>query len=41
MPGIAFCFESQQEPDSPSRGGAILRKGEIYRHRTVYEIKQI
>jgi galactose mutarotase-like enzyme len=41
MPYAAFCFESQQEPASPSRGGAILRKGEVYRHRTVYEIKQI
>lgn len=41
MPYAAFCFESQEEPDSPSRGGAILRKGEVYRHRTVYEIKQI
>ena len=36
----AFCLETQEEPDSPNHGGAILRAGETYHTGTVYEIKQ-
>ena len=32
----AFCFETQLEPGSPSRGEAVLRPGEVYDHTTVY-----
>ena len=34
----AFCLETQEEPDAPNRGNAILRAGDIYRHTTVYKI---
>ena len=36
----AFCLETQEEPDSPNHGGAILRAGDVYHTVTVYEIKQ-
>ncbi|MBO4276919.1 MAG: hypothetical protein J5925_00800 [Clostridia bacterium] len=32
----AFCFETQLEPGSPSRGEAVLRPGGKYAHRTIY-----
>jgi aldose 1-epimerase len=35
----AFCLETQEEPDAPRHGDAILRPGEVYSHTTVYEIK--
>ncbi|MBR5044937.1 MAG: galactose mutarotase [Clostridia bacterium] len=35
----AFCLETQEEPDSPNRGGAILRAGDLYHTVTVYEVK--
>lgn len=36
----AFCLETQEEPDAPNRGGAILRAGETYSHTTVYHIEE-
>lgn len=33
----AFCFETQLEPGSPSRGEAVLRPGEEYAGLTVYK----
>ncbi len=39
-PFAGFCMETQLEPDSPNRGGAILRAGETYRHRTVYSVEK-
>ena len=38
MPHCTFCLETQVEPDSPNRNGAILRAGETYEHVTVYEV---
>ena len=35
----AFCLETQEEPDSPNHGGAILRAGDLYHTVTVYEVK--
>ena len=35
----AFCLETQEEPDSPNHGRAILRAGETYHTVTVYEVK--
>lgn len=40
-PFAGFCMEAQLEPDSPNRGGGILRAGETYRHRTVYSVERI
>ena len=37
----AFCLETQEEPDAPNRGGAILRVGETYAHTTVYHVDRI
>ncbi|MBR0231797.1 MAG: galactose mutarotase [Clostridia bacterium] len=36
----AFCFETQFEPGSPSRGEAVLRPGETYGHVTVYKFSK-
>ena len=36
----AFCLETQEEPDAPRHGGAILRPGEVYAHTTVYEVTE-
>ncbi len=38
QPFAGFCMETQLEPDSPNHGGAILRRGETYRHTTVYAV---
>ena len=39
-PFTAFCLETQEEPDAPNHGGAILRAGEAYAHTTVYRIEK-
>lgn len=39
-PMAGFCMETQLEPDSPNRGEAILRAGEVYRHTTVYSLTE-
>ena len=36
-----FCLEAQQYPDAPNHDAfpsAILRPGELYRHKTVYRL---
>ena len=37
----AFCLETQEEPNAPNHGDAILRAGETYSHTTVYLIESI
>lgn len=34
-----ICFETQYEPDSPSRGEARLDPGEFYHHATIFRLK--
>ncbi len=36
---MAVCFETQYEPDSPSRGEARLNPGETYHFVTVFKLK--
>lgn len=36
---MAVAFETQYEPDSPSRGAARLNPGETYHHITAYKLK--
>jgi len=33
-----FCLETQLEPDAPNRSEGIYSDGEIYTHKTVYEV---
>lgn len=35
---MAVCFETQYEPDSPSRGEARLNPGELYHKTTVFKL---
>ena len=35
---MAVCFETQYEPDSPSRGEARLNPGELYHEITVFKL---
>ena len=37
----AFCLETQTEPNCINHGAAFYEKGEIYTHRTIYEIERI
>ena len=36
---MAVCFETQYEPDSPTRGEARLNPGELYHHITAYQFQ--
>lgn len=36
----AFCLETQEEPNAPNNGGAILRAGETYSHTTTYCVEE-
>ena len=35
----AFCLETQEEPDAPRKGEAILSAGKTYTHTTIYRIE--
>ena len=36
----AVCLETQTEPGAISRGEIFYDKGQVYRHRTVYSVKE-